>query len=113
MERIERYDKHGNKIEEALYNEKGNLETGIDGWAAKRWRYEGNVMMAETSYGEDGTAIERKQYNESGDLIAKQYVDNGDIDPYEESNTDLLFGHRTDTYYKPDGSVEYGTEIVN
>lgn len=109
IRKIEGYDKAGDKIEEANYDEVGNLEDNFDGWAAKRWVYKDGNLRAESTYGEDGHITERKIYNEEGDLVGRQYVGDSEIDPNEEYNRGSVVTHETDQFYdkygKQTGSV--------
>jgi len=89
-EKIERYDVSGNKIEEGLYDEKGRLRTGIDGWALMRWWYDGLHLVAQVSYDETGKPIARRQYSEGGSLVAAQFRNDGTVDPYEEANIRMI-----------------------
>ncbi len=92
-EKVEKYDTYGNEVLEALYDEAGKLKTGIDGWAAMRWWYDGSQLISQISYDEDGKPIERKQYSESGKLILRQYIDDGsDLAPYEAASMAMMLG---------------------
>lgn len=97
-EKIEKLDRSGNKVEEALYDAKGKLKMGIDGWAAARWRYEGSQMVSQTLYDEDGKPMERKQYSESGRLILRLYREDLNIDTYEGESMALLLGKQNIAY---------------
>jgi hypothetical protein len=92
VEKIEKYDKAGNKTEEALYNSKGELREGIDGWAAMKWRYDGAQLVAEVAFDENGNPIERKFYSESGKLLFRQYRDDDRFNPYESASMALMLG---------------------
>ncbi len=93
VEKIEKYDKYGNKIEEAFYDENGKLKANVDGWAAMRWKYDGPSLISQISYGDDSRPIERKQYSEGGRLILRQYIDNGsDSAPYEAATMYMMLG---------------------
>ena len=52
IEKIERFNMLGKKTEEALYDGRGKLKTGIDGWAAIRWIYSGPTLIYEVAYDE-------------------------------------------------------------
>lgn len=101
VEKLERYDAHGNKVEEALYDQNNKLKTGIDGWAAMRWFYEGPQLASQISYDESGIPIERRQFSDSGKLILRQYRDDVKVAPYEAANMYLLLGNRNIPYYDP------------
>ena len=93
VEKIERYDTAGNKTEEAIYDGSSRLKTGIDGWAARRWWYHDSILRSQISYDENGKAIERKQYDESGRLVARQYREGLDDEvPYEAASMALMLG---------------------
>ena len=92
VEKVEKYDPSGKKIEEAFYDEKGKLRTGIDGWAAMRWWYGGSHLESQISYDESGTPMERRVYSESGRLMFRQYRHDIDFNPYEAANMAALLG---------------------
>lgn len=92
VEKVEKFDPAGNRIEEAFYDEKGKLKIGIDGWAAMRWWYIGMHLESQISYDETGTPMERRVYSESGRLIHRQYRHDIEFNPYEEANMALLLG---------------------
>lgn len=98
VEKMEKFDDYGNKAEEALYDQKGNLKVGIDGWAAMRWWYEGSRLISQIAYDEDGIPIERKQYSDSGKLILRQYRDELDMKPYEGAQMHMMLGGRNIPY---------------
>ena len=92
VEKVEKFDPAGNKIEESFYDEKGKLKTGIDGWAAMRWWYDGSHLESQISYDETGLPIERRVYSESGRLAFRQYRHDIDFNPYEAANMAALLG---------------------
>ncbi len=92
VEKVEKYDAFGNRIEEAFYDEKGALKAGIDGWAAMRWWYDESHLESQISYDETGTPMERRAYNDSGRLIMRQYRHDIDFNPYEAANMAALLG---------------------
>lgn len=98
VEKMEKFDTCGNKTEEALYDQKGKLKAGIDGWAAMRWWYEESRLISQIAYDEDGIPIERKQYGESGKLILRQYRDELDMNPYEGAQMYMMLGGRNIPY---------------
>lgn len=98
VEKMEKFDPYGNKTEEALYDQRGNLKAGIDGWAAMRWWYEDAHLISQIAYDEDGIPIERKQYGEGGKLILRQYRDELDMNPYEGAQMHMLLGGRNIPY---------------
>jgi len=66
------------------------MRAGIDGWAAMRWWYDGSRLAAEISYDADGKPMSRRIYSEGGNLVAAQFREGADINPYEEANVRLL-----------------------
>ncbi len=92
VEKVERFDRYGNRIEEALYDQKGRLKNGIDGWAAMKWWYEDSHLQSSVSYDENGLPMEKRYYGDSGRLILRQYRDDIDFDPYEAANMVMLLG---------------------
>lgn len=102
IEKVLRYDNYGNKTEEALYDQKGRLKTGIDGWAAMRWWYNANQLVSQISYDENGTPRDKRIFSESGRLVLRQYRDDANFDPYEGANMAMLLGGRNIPYYDTD-----------
>lgn len=92
VEKVEKFDPAGNKIEAAFYDEKGKLRIGIDGWAAMRWWYNGMQLESQVSYDETGVPMERRVYSESGRLMYRQYRNDIDFNPYEAANMAALLG---------------------
>lgn len=101
VEKSERYDIHGNRIEEVLYDEGGRLKTGVGGWAAIRWWYNDSQLVSQISYDNRGRPIERKRYSESGKLVLRQYLDDAKADPYEEASMAMMLGGANMRYYDP------------
>ncbi len=99
VKKTERYDRLGEKIEEINYDDEGKLDDGIDGWAAKRWTYMDRQLRVESFYGEDGHITERKIYNSLGDMVDRQYIGDGKIDPTEEFNRGSIVNHETDEFF--------------
>ena len=112
LEQAIKYDALGNKTEVAYYGSNGKLRENSDGWAAIKWKYEHGSITQETYYGADGRIKERKQYNELGDLVAKQYVGDGSIDPSEEYNPMPTLSGETNAYYDSYGRSEGETTII-
>ena len=113
LEQRIKYNKHGRKIEECYYDENGNLRQGIDGWAAMKWKYKDDNLIRENYYGDDGHLKERKIYNEYGDLVAKQYVGDGSIDPSEEFNPiPPVMGEEDVEYFGKEGEPEGKTSVI-
>lgn len=99
IEKIERFNMLGKRIEEALYDGYGRLRTGIDGWAALRWIYSGPTLVYEVAYDETGKMMEMKMYSESGRLIARRYRDDVEFDPYEQASMYMLLGGQSAAFY--------------
>lgn len=95
-----KYDAYNHKVEESYYDRKGHLRRGIDGWAAIRWKYKDGNMIEEVYYGDNGRPMERKVYNDDGDLVGKQYFGEDDIDPSEEFNPFPTLAGETIIYSK-------------
>lgn len=112
LEQLEKYDKYGNKVQESYYASNGKLRENADGWAAMRCKYKDGKMVEESYFSDNGRLKEHKQYNELGDLVAKQYV--GDITPdaSEEFNPQPVLGKETITYYDSGGGLEGETEVI-
>lgn len=113
LERVEKYDSFGNKIEISLYDANGNLREGLDGWAAKRWRYIDNKVFQETTYGTDGRPKARRTFSESGRLVARQYMTDGEGDPDDVIRKEPAYGTQAVIVYGPGGKVERATNVVN
>ena len=99
IEKMEKYNADGNRIEEAFYDNKGGLKTGIDGWAAMRWFYGGSCLVWQVSYDESGKPLQRLVFSESGKLIDRQYRKDIDIDPYEFINTAAIIAQNREDVY--------------
>ncbi len=114
VEKIERFDKRGNMVEEALYDEKGRLKTGIDGWAATRWWYEDSELISQISYDDSGHPMEKRAFSESGRLVFRQYRDDENLNPYVEASMAMLLGmgERNRAYYDPSVKPGNGSGII-
>lgn len=99
IEKIERFNMLNRMTDEALYDGKGRLKTGIDGWAAKRWIYSGPTLLFEVAYDETGKMMEIKKYSESGRLVARRYRDDVEFDPYEQASMYMLLGGQSAAFY--------------
>ena len=106
VEKVERFDEMGNKTEDVLYNEKGDLREGIDGWAAMKWKYDGSNLVAEVAFDEGGNLIERKFYSESGKLLYRDYRDDERFSPYESASMALMLGGRNVPYKESEVSTK-------
>ncbi len=113
LERVEKYDSLGNKIEISLYDANGNLREGIDGWAAKRWRYIDGKVFQETNYGIDGKPKDRRTFNEYGKLVARQYMSDGEGDPDDVIRKEPAYGTQAVIVYGPGGKIERAANVVN
>lgn len=101
VEKVERYDLKGNKIEEVLYDTRGRLRSGIGGWAAMRWWYNDSQLRSQITYDERGRPIERKHYSPGGKLVVRQFLDDAKADPYEEASMAMLLGGANMQYFDP------------
>lgn len=113
IERVDRYDGYGNKVESALYDGKGRLKGGIDGWAAMRWRYDGSKLVWQVAYDEDGRAIERKLYTESGRLAMRMYRDDDSVNPYVNAAMYTMLGGGNMAYYDSRKTLQDVTKTMN
>ncbi|MCX5680651.1 MAG: hypothetical protein NTZ95_08470 [Candidatus Omnitrophica bacterium] len=113
LERVEKYDSLGNKIEISLYDANGNLREGLDGWAAKRWRYIDGKVFQETTYGTDGKPRTRRTFSESGKLVARQYMSDGESEPDDIIRKEPAYGTQAVIVYGPGGKVERAANVVN
>jgi len=112
IQKIERFNMLGKKIEEALYDGHGRLKIGIDGWAAIRWLYSGPTLLYEIAYDDTGKPMEMKKYSESGRLIARRYRDDVDFDPYEQASMYMLLGGQSAAFYDPVVRKEDESDII-
>lgn len=108
IEKIERFNMLGKRTEEALYDGRGKLKVGIDGWSAKRWIYSGPMLLYEVTYDETGKMMEIKMYSESGKLIARRYRDDVDFNPYEQASMYMLLGGQSAAFY--DATIRHEDE---
>jgi len=99
IEKVERFNMLGKRIEEALYDGRGRLRIGIDGWAAIRWIYSGPTLLYEVAYDDIGKMMEMKMYSESGRLVARRYRDDVNFDPYEQASMYMLLGGQSASFY--------------
>lgn len=103
VEKVEKYDTAGNKIQEGHFDPKGNLAAGIDGWAVMRWEYDNESRMrSQMSFDELGRPIERKLYSEGGKMIMRQFRDSDKLDPYEEAQMAMFLGGANIKMKNPD-----------
>ena len=111
MEQIEKYNRSGNKTAVAYLNSNGKLRQGADGWAAIKWRYQGDNIVQEGYYKANGKLYEVKFYNDEGDLVDKRYIGDEDIDPSEEYNPTPTLAGATNEYYDAYGRKEGSTSV--
>ena len=112
IEKIDRFNMLGKKTEEALYDGRGKLKTGIDGWAALRWIYSGPALVYEVAYDETGKMMEMKMYSESGRLIARRYRDDANFDPYEQASMYMMLGGQSAAFYDTTVRKEDESDIL-
>lgn len=113
IEKIERFNMLGKKTEEALYDGKGKLKTGIDGWAAIRWLYSGPTLLYEVAYDETGKPMEMKKYSEGGRLIGRRYRDDVSFDPYEQASMYMLLGGNSAAFFDTTVRKEDESDIIS
>ncbi len=106
LEKETEYDQNGEKVVEAYYSSNGSLRTGMDGWAAMRWKYKDGSIMAGGYYGSNGRLTEYKEYNSQGDLVNKEYFGSDDLNAAEEYNSVPTIEGETISYYDKDGVSE-------
>jgi hypothetical protein len=99
-------------VEEALYDGRGKLKTGIDGWAAIRWIYSGPMLLYEIAYDETGKPMEMKMYSESGRLIARRYRDDVNFNQYEQASMYMMLGGASAAFYDTTVRKEDETDIL-
>jgi len=112
IEKIERFNMLGKKTEEALYDGRGKLKMGIDGWAAIRWLYSGPTLLYEIAYDEAGKPMEMKMYSESGRLIARRYRDDVAFNPYEQASMYMLLGGNSAAFFDTTVRKEDESDII-
>jgi hypothetical protein len=101
LNKVERFDPDGRKIEAAFYDGKRRLTIGPDSWAAMRWYYQDGVLRLRVSYDTLGKPIERLFYTETGKLIGRMYRDDEDVNPYVNAAMYRLLGGNNVAYYDP------------
>jgi len=112
VEKVEKFDERGNKIEEALYDGKGALKAGLDGWAAMRWQYDDSQLVWQVSYDEAGKPIEQKFYNSSGKLAMRLYRDDDSVNPYVNAAMYTMLGGQNIRYYDSRRTLEEATQAI-
>lgn len=103
VEKIDKYDARGNKIQEGRFDQKGNLKATLDGWAIMRWEYDeqGNVR-AQIAFDELGRPLERRLFSESGKMVLRQVRDSDKLNPYEEAQMAMYLGGANMKMKNPD-----------
>ncbi len=110
-ELVEQYDKLGNKILEANFDEDGKLKIDSDGWAVIMSKYKEDNMVAEGYYDESAKLEEVKLYDDNGDLVDKKYFGDRDILPSEEYDPDPTVAGESIQYYNKFGMKEGSTSV--
>lgn len=112
IEKVEKFDKEGHRIETAYFDPKGGLKIGPDGWAAMRWWYQDGAMRLQISYDEFGKQIERLFYSESGKLLGRHYRDDERVNPNVNAAMFTRLGPNNIGYYDPKESYDETTRLV-
>lgn len=103
VEKVEKYDEFGNKVQEGRFDSKGKLTAGLDGWAVMRWEYDNDSRMrSQMSFDELGRPIERKLYSAGGKMIMRQFRDSDKLNPYEEAQMAFFLGGANVKMKNPD-----------
>lgn len=103
VEKVEKYDMAGNKVQEGHFDPKGNLAAGLDGWAVMKWEYDNDShMRSQMSFDEMGRPIERKLYSEGGKMVMRQFRDSEKLNPYEEAQMAMFLGGANVKMKNPD-----------
>lgn len=103
VEKVERYDMTGNKVQEGHFNSRGNLSAGLDGWAVMKWEYDSDShVRSQMSFDEMGRPIERKLYSEGGKMVMRQVRDSEKLNPYEEAQMAMFLGGANVKMKNPD-----------
>jgi antitoxin component YwqK of YwqJK toxin-antitoxin module len=104
LAKLEKFDKRGNKIAEARFDGSGKLDDSLDGWAARRWIYKDGKLAFESYYGEDDRIKERVFYDEYGNIMARQFIGDNNLDPNEEFSSYVTNGQIIQ-YLREDGNT--------
>jgi hypothetical protein len=103
VEKIDKYDTSGNKVQEGRFDPKGKLTAGLDGWAVMKWEYDGDSRVrSEISFDELGRPLERRLYSPGGKMIMRQVRDSDRLDPYEEAQMAMFLGGMNMKMRNPD-----------
>lgn len=93
VDRVEKFDEHGNKIQEGYFDQRGQLRTGLDGWSIMRYEYDDDGRLrAQVSYDELGRPIESRLFSPGGRMIYRQVRDSESLNPYEEAQMAMYLG---------------------
>ena len=112
VDKVERYDELGNKVEAAFYDANGALRTGATGWAAMRWWYQGKVCRLQIAYDEQGRQMERLFFSESGKLLGRHYRDDEDVNHAINAAMFKLLGPNNVAYYDPQESYRETQSLI-
>ena len=112
VEKVERFDESGNKVESALYDPLGAMKAGPDGWAAMRWWYKDSILRMQMSYDENGGPIERLFYSEGGKLIMRLYRNDESANPNINAVMFSFLGSNNVPYYNPKESYSETTRLA-
>jgi hypothetical protein len=103
VEKIEKYDMIGNKVQEGHFDPRGNLAAGLDGWAVMKWEYDNDSRVrSQMSFDELGRPIERKLYSEGGKMVMRQFRDSENLNTYEEAQMAMFLGGANVKMKNPD-----------
>lgn len=103
VEKVEKYDTIGRKVQEGHFDPRGKLTAGLDGWAVMKWEYdEEGRMRSQMSFDELGRPIERKLYSEGGKMVMRQVRDSDKLNPYEEAQMAMFLGGANVKMKNPD-----------
>jgi hypothetical protein len=103
VEKIEKYDMAGNKVQEGHFDPRGNLTAGLDGWAVMKWEYDNDLhVRSQMSFDEMGRPIERKLYSEGGKMVMRQFRDSDNLNTFEEAQMAMFLGGANVKMKNPD-----------
>lgn len=113
LEKKERFNEDGQKIQESYYDENGHLTNNpVDNWAAMRWQYDLGRLVAETFYNDQGRPTQRNIYDGAGNLMDKQFFGKERLLPSEEFNPLLSFGEESEEFFDQEGAFEGGSTVI-
>ena len=112
LEKKERFNQDGQKIQEGYYDESGHLANSpVDDWAAMTWVYDQGRLAAESFYDDQGRLTQRNLYDGAGNLIDKQFFGKERLLPSEEFNPLLNFGEESEEFFDQEGGFESGSTV--